>query len=288
MNFTDFYIGQLWTRQAAAARASYQEGVDSEKSEQAKRLASIRTFSDFADGVFEQRRLDEAQTTFENNQIGARIESAEFGINQHLRLQQQRRDFSRQLAEAETADQQKELEKRTAQFTEYFGYINRLNLESKDQFILSAIQITATIIQQTLIRKAVEALGSGNFPAAIGYGVAAIGSSGIEQFLIDAQQRNSRSSSSRTFHNATNDALVEMAVSRALSSRSGSSFGHQQRMDNRQQARDVAGAVDEGIRTAVDVDQPIIIESTNQIIINDQVIAEMKKRERQLVKTRRV
>ena len=218
----------------------------------------------------------------------ARGRAAALAIDKQIQ-QQQTRQLER-AAEAEEA----QLEKRLERYREYYELVNQLNFQSVEMFIASTIRATATYLQQLAIRDAAErayagisGLFSGSEAAAGAAGAASGGTgflvaggiaiaSGILSSIF-SRQREESTRSSRTFHNATNDALVELAVSRALM---GSGRGTQtERQNNRQQARDVANAVDRGIRDASPAGTPTEIRVYVQIPFTDQYIEQITARQ---------
>lgn len=193
----------------------------------------------------------------------------------------------RQMEIDATLSEYDEIKKRERLYRNYFKYINQLNLQSKDLFIQSAVQITATIIRQTLIQKAIESAASGNFIGAIGFGAGAIATTGLESVITSALQGQQGNARTQTFHNATNDALVEMAVARALTRRQDIA-GHQEFMDNRQQAHDVANAVDQGIRNTPEGAGARPEVFIGKLYVNDKFVQEFEFRRAELADARRI
>ena len=201
-------------------------------------------------------------------------------------INEKAQEISARRAEEETRKEIMEIHKRLQAQREYYNAVRSLNFRSVDSFIQSAIRATARYLEQLAIRKAAEqafagigTLAGGAFTGGTGFLIAggvAVGA-GILSSLF------SRNESNRTFHNAGNDALVELAVARAMTSRSAS---HQTFMDNRQQARDVSSAVERGIRSAPDDGQPIVIVVQN--VINDKVIQQEEIRRDDLRAYRRI
>ena len=263
---------------AVAARDD-KEREDKRIAEGVRRL-SLQANADAKRVALETSREKALTTLFENEEF-QKVASAQFGIEQILSLWQDRREAARALQELETSREKEELEKRKREYARYFQYINRLNLESTEAFISSAVAVTATIIRQILIQEAVKAAASGNIFAAIGLGAGALATSGVEAFVSGAFEPSSRLSGTTTFHNAMNDSLVQIGVNRALTSRSNVGIDQQAFMNNRKQAQDVSNAIDEGIRDADirnfegSANQPIIIR--NQLVIDGKVIREWDK-----------
>ena len=109
--------------------------------------------------------------------------------------------------------------------------------------------------------------------------------SGILSSIFSRRQQEA-SQSSRVFHNATNDALVELAVSRALM---GSTSTPTERRNNRQQAHDVADATERGIRQGRPDDgggQPLVISVP--LIINEKTVQELEIVREDLLVSRRI
>ena len=98
-------------------------------------------------------------------------------------------------------------------------------------------------------------------------GIAVAG--GILSALFSRRSQDAERSS-RIFHNATNDALVELAVSRALVG--SGRVAQTERQNNRQQARDVASAVDRGIRDAAPSGTPMEVTVNVQLPLTDQLV----------------
>lgn len=226
---------------------------------------------------------EQAMTQFWEGEDRNRIFSTINAVNLTTSEWQKSLDAQQNLEALRTQIQQAQLKERERQYAQYFQYINQLNTDSAEQFIASAISVTSAIVRQILIEQAVRQAASGNIPAAIGLGIAAVGASALDSVISNAIRGQQRTSASRTFHNANNDALVEMAVSRALTAR-GASRTHQEIVDNRQQARDVGQAVDRGIRSAPDAPIVVNLEATLPIQFSDQVVETITTRQQVLAR----
>ena len=233
-----------------------------------------------------------AQSDFETNELGRRINTAVFAIEQYRKLDMQRYDVERQLSEMETARNKIELAKRLDQFREYYNIVRRLNFNSVESFIQSAIRGTTEYLQQLAIRKTAEiafsqigaAAGLAGGVLTGGAGFAIAGGVAITAGILSSIIGNAQRDNSRIFHSASNDAQIEMAVSRRLSRRS----SHDVQMNNRQQAIDIAAAVERGIARetspTIDVQQPIQVN----LILNDRVVQQVTIRQDELRQTRRI
>lgn len=197
---------------------------------------------------------------------------------------------------AETQTERDELRKRLQAQREFYNAVQELNFASVESFIQSAVKATTSYIQQLALRKAAEeayslintgisstltSLGIGAGVLTGGTGLLAAGGVAIGAALLQSALSDD---SSRIFHNAANDALVGMAVNRALTNRT----THQSRLDNRQQARDVASAVDEGIRTAPEQSQIDEQPQVIQFVMNDRIVQEYEITRKRLAKARRI
>ena len=203
------------------------------------------------------------------------------------------------LEENEVKSQQNRLE--NARF--FYNQIQRLQFDSVQGFIQSLLQGTSAFLTQLAIREAADAaffarqqariaqksasdIASAGTDAGIGVllgpiGIAAAALSiglGIFQSVranrrsgqAERQSELLRSQSSRTFQNPANDMLVELAVARALTGRQ--RVPAQSREIARENAIDVANAVDQGVRSAPPADIPINLNVTVEVPLTDQVV----------------
>ena len=222
------------------------------------------------------------------NEEHQRIASTVFAIDQTSNLWQARLNVDQRLREWETAQEQVELERRTQLYTRYFANLNRLSVENADQFIASAIRVTASVIRQVLIQEAVKAAASGNIPGAIGLGIAALGTSGVESFLAGALDDQARLSASTRFHEAANDARVTAGTTRALINRASAPIGGQISANNNQQDSHIEAAAEQGILNAPTVGgRPIVIENNLIAQFPDGTLQKLNVRENTLIQQRR-
>ena len=124
-------------------------------------------------------------------------------------------------------------------------------------------------------------------PLGIAALIASLGLSAISVFRSrqrSAQEARSRAlAQTRTFHDPTNDALVEMAVNRALVG-TGQGMSQTMRNNNRQQARDVADAVDAGIRGSDTSGTPLEVTINVDVPLTDQLVETITYKQRVLAR----
>ena len=244
--------------------------------------------------VSAEKKRDEALTAFkiENQKTeGERITAAVKGINE---IRQRAADRERM-----------GLQHRLEIYEEYYNILQQLDFRTTESFIASAIRATTAYIQQLAIRGAadkayaefqrISATGAG-FNAALAGGLAtggtgfalagalAIGSALITTLLLRNQQDTGRTLDSNSiFHRRANDVRLRMGV------REGFSNAALDRLNNNQQAADIAVAVREGIQQGIPAiapqsDQPMTIN----LQVNDRNIQTWEVRSEQMQRQRRL